>query len=133
MFKKIAKISLYSFLWLAGLSTALAQGRPPIVPVDPEGKIDELVIPHAPAGASNEQYFGGIFIPAFTKVVIGAAGATAVLFIIIGGVEFLTAYGNEEKITKGKKTITYAIIGLLIAILSYAIVTIISSINLGTP
>ncbi len=122
-------------MWLASLSAALAQGRPPIVP---EGS-GELVIPHAPPALPGappgetmepETYFGGVFIPAFTKVVIGAAGATAILFIIIGAVELLTAYGSDEKITKGKKTITYAIVGLLIAMLAYAIVTIISSIKL---
>lgn len=55
----------------------------------------------------------------------------AVLFIIIGGIQILTAYGSDEKISSAKKTITYAIVGLLIAILSYAIVTIISSIQIG--
>ena len=69
-------------------------------------------------------------MPNITKTIIAAAGACAVLFIIIGGIQMLTAYGSDEKIGKAKKTITWAIIGLLIAILSYAIVSIISAIKL---
>ena len=54
--------------------------------------------------------------------------------MIVGGIQILTAYGNEEKVSAGKKTMTYAIVGLLIAILSYAIVSIISGVRLaGTP
>jgi len=55
----------------------------------------------------------------------------AFLFIIIGGIQILTAYGNDEKITNAKKTIQYAIVGLLIALLSYAIVSIIGGLNIG--
>lgn len=91
------------------------------------------MIPTIPEGDKNipqEQYLGGIFLPTITRIVIASAGAMAVIMIIIGGIEMLTAYGNEEKIGNAKKTITYAIVGLVVAILSYAIVTIISSIKL---
>ncbi|MFC1750864.1 hypothetical protein ACFL2V_18890, partial [Pseudomonadota bacterium] len=71
-------------------------------------------------------------LPTITQTVIAAAGGLAILFIIIGGVQLLTAYGSDEKVTNAKKTITFAIVGLLIAILSYAIVSIISAVNL-TP
>jgi hypothetical protein len=127
--KNLNIISAMTIVWLANACTAMAQGRPPIVPPGTEG----LFIPNS--GSSNvapEEYFGGSFLPAITRNVIAGSGAVAILFLIIGGVEILTAYGNEEKITKGKKTITFAIVGLLIALLSYAIVTIISSINLNS-
>ena len=51
------------------------------------------------------------------------AGFTAVAFIIYGGLNYLTAYGNEEKATKGKTTITWAIVGLIVIILSKVIVS----------
>jgi len=61
------------------------------------------------------------------------AGALAVLFLIISGIQLLTAYGNEEKIASAKKSIMMAIAGLLIALLAYSIVTIISNIQIGEP
>jgi len=121
----ISAISAFS-AWTVALA---ADGRPPIIPTGANAT-EPLLLPQSPAGVAEEQYFGGYYLPAITKVVIAAAGISAVLFIIIGGIQILTAYGNDEKIGKAKKTVTYAIIGLLIAILSYAIVSTISVINL---
>lgn len=51
--------------------------------------------------------------------------STAVLFIIIGGFQLIFSFGNKEQIQRGKRTILYAIIGLLIALLSQSIVVFI--------
>ncbi len=105
--------------------------RPPIIPDFVQSENDKkLLIPTAGDKNPNELITGS-FIPTLTKTVISFAGALAVLFIIIGGVQILTAYGDDGKVETAKKTITYAIIGLLIAMLSYAIVSIISGIQLG--
>jgi len=57
-------------------------------------------------------------------------GTLALLFIIIGGYMILSAAGNSERFDKGKKTITYAIIGLLVTISSYQILA--NTINILT-
>ncbi|KKT27839.1 MAG: hypothetical protein UW12_C0015G0001, partial [Parcubacteria group bacterium GW2011_GWF1_43_9] len=49
---------------------------------------------------------------------------------IIGGYMILSAAGNSERFDKGKKTITYAIIGLLVTISSYQILA--NTINILT-
>jgi hypothetical protein len=112
--------------------------RAPIIPLDADNKTtlsDQLILPHSDSSTtgSAEGDVGGRLLPTITTIVISASGGAAVLFTIIGAIQMLTAYGNDEKITQGKKTITFAIVGLIIAILSYAIVTIVSSINLSTP
>lgn len=55
------------------------------------------------------------------------AGAIAVLFVIIGGYFYITAQGNEEQSEKGKKTLINAIIGVIVVIMSYAIINVISN------
>jgi hypothetical protein len=55
------------------------------------------------------------------------AGGLAVLFVIIGGFRYLTSGGNEEAAKKGKKTLIYALAGIAIVVLSYAIVNVIVS------
>lgn len=50
------------------------------------------------------------------------AGYTAVGFLIYGGYLYILARGAPEGLVKAKKTITNAIIGLIIAILATAIV-----------
>lgn len=52
-------------------------------------------------------------------------GLVAIAFIIYGGFQFITSRGDEEQATAGKRTLTNAIIGLVIVILSYIIVAVI--------
>lgn len=121
------------FLLLIPVCFAQRTTPAPIIPVDSGDQGVELYIPHTPQRAESEgQFIGEEFLPSLTQTIIALAGGFAFLFIIIGGIQILTAYGNDEKIGNAKKTITYAIVGLLISILSYAIVSIISGIRL-TP
>ena len=45
-----------------------------------------------------------------------------VVFVLIGGINYMTSQGDAAKVEKAKKTILYAVIGLVIAALSFAIV-----------
>lgn len=58
------------------------------------------------------------------------AGTLALLFVVLGGYMILTAHGNEEQYRKGKNSLVYAIIGLMIIVGSYQILT--TTINLLT-
>ncbi|MBR3323440.1 hypothetical protein IKG16_00955 [Candidatus Saccharibacteria bacterium] len=63
--------------------------------------------------------------PAIVKILDGiilASGTVAVVFVIVGGVNYMTSAGDAAKIEKAKKTILYAVIGLVICALSYVIV-----------
>jgi hypothetical protein len=55
------------------------------------------------------------------------SGAIAVVFVIIGGYRYLTAGGNEESATKGRKSVVNALIGLVIIVLAYVIVNAVAS------
>lgn len=55
------------------------------------------------------------------------SGAVAVVFVIIGGYRYLTAGGNEETATKGRKAVVNAIIGLVIIILAYVIINVVTN------
>lgn len=58
------------------------------------------------------------------RYLFAVSGTAAALFIILGGFWYMTSAGNEEQAEKGQKTITYAIIGLVVVIMSYTIVRI---------
>ena len=49
-------------------------------------------------------------------------GIVAVIFIIIGGVNYITSSGDSNKVKKAKDTILYSVIGLIICALAFAIV-----------
>ncbi len=57
------------------------------------------------------------------NVVLFVLGLIAVAFIIYGGVKYATSAGDAAKVTSAKNTIMYAVIGLIVAILAYAIVS----------
>lgn len=54
--------------------------------------------------------------------VLGIVSLVAVVMIIIGGLQWMTSGGNEEKVEKAKKTISSAVVGIVIVILAWAIV-----------
>ena len=57
------------------------------------------------------------------QFVFGLVAIIAVIFVVIGGIQFMTSNGNNESINKAKNTILYAAIGLAISLSAEAIVT----------
>jgi hypothetical protein len=56
------------------------------------------------------------------QIVSFVIGVTAVLVIMYGGFKYITANGDANSISSAKNTIMYAVIGLLLSLLSQAIV-----------
>ena len=54
--------------------------------------------------------------------VLGILALVAIVLIILGGVTWMTAAGNDEKVDKAKKIISAAVIGLIVVLLAWAIV-----------
>ena len=79
-------------------------------------------IPTIPGTADSAQ---GVR-PAIVNIinfVLGFLALVAVIFVIVGGIRIMTAGGNEENVTKGRKTIVYAIIGLIVVFFARVIVS----------
>ncbi|MDA1061235.1 MAG: hypothetical protein O3B47_05610, partial [bacterium] len=49
-------------------------------------------------------------LPKYAVSLIGFVGAASLLFLIIAGVRFGMAYGNEEAIEKAKKQVIFALV-----------------------
>jgi uncharacterized membrane protein len=64
----------------------------------------------------------GNIIKTVTNVLLFIIGAIAVIMIIIGGIKYVISNGDSSQITSAKNTILYAVIGLVVALLAYAIV-----------
>lgn len=52
----------------------------------------------------------------------GVMGLLAILFLVINGVRYITARGNEEQAESAKSAITYAALGIVICLLAYVLV-----------
>ncbi len=75
--------------------------------------------------------------PLFTtiaNILIFLTGAIAVIMLIFGGLRYVTSGGNPSSTKAAKDTIMYGIIGLVVAILAYAIVNfVVGALKPATP
>ena len=65
---------------------------------------------------------GATMIDNVVRLLLWAIGVVAVIVIIISGIKYATSDGDASKIKSAKDTILYAVVGLVVAILAYAIV-----------
>lgn len=64
---------------------------------------------------------GGIFT-IITNTLLFIIGAISVIMIIYGGIRYTISGGNATSVTAAKNTILYAVVGLVVAIMAYAVV-----------
>lgn len=58
-----------------------------------------------------------------TNILLFLMGAISVIMIIVGGIRYATSQGDQTQMQSAKNTILYAVIGLIVAIAAYAIVS----------
>jgi hypothetical protein len=63
----------------------------------------------------------GIF-RTITNVLLFLIGAVSVIMLIIGGIRYTISGGDSTAVTSAKNTILYAVIGIIVALLAFAIV-----------
>ena len=64
---------------------------------------------------------------------IGLAGLIAVVFIIWSGIMLVYSGGNQEQATKAKNSLTWAVIGFVVALTAYIIVNTFLKQIVGLP
>ena len=115
-------------------STALAEAPAALVPVDTSPKAQlcggsggvwdsaTKICTNADSGGSLESYFKII-----TNILLFVIGAISVVMIIVGGIKYVVSGGDQKAVTDAKSTIMYAVVGLVISIMAYAIVNFVLS------
>src|SRR5262245_10326130 len=64
------------------------------------------------------------FVGNIIKLMLQIGFAIAVVFVIIGGYFYMTASGNEEQASRGRRTILYALIGIVVMVMAYVLVNV---------
>jgi len=73
---------------------------------------------------------GGVF-SIIVNTLLFIIGAVAVVMLIYGGFRYVTSGGDSSAVTSAKNTILYAVIGIIVAILAYAVVNFVIT-SIGT-
>ena len=62
-----------------------------------------------------------------TNVLMFLVGAVSVIMLIIGGFRYVVSQGDQSQVTSAKNTILYAVIGLVVAIMGYTVISFVIS------
>lgn len=112
------------------LVPVLACGMMALVAVS--GSVSALTLQEGAAAAQCDgcpsNLFGdtGVFRQV-TNVILYIVGIIAVVMLIIGGIRYVVSGGDSKKVTDAKNTVLYAIIGLVVCFLAFAIVNFVIS------
>jgi len=126
MTKKLLCLLLAGFvcLALAGPTMVMAEDVP-----DPDTQITEDEI--LPTAFGDETGLGTqeltTTIASIIRVALGFLGVVAVLIVLYGGFMWMTAGGNEDRVTKARQIMTAGLIGLIIILAAYAIASFVIS------
>jgi len=75
------------------------------------------------SGGMPTELFGSAgVITNVTSFLLYIVGAVSVIMVIVGGLRYAISGGNSSAVTAAKNTILYALVGLVVAVLAYAIV-----------
>lgn len=64
--------------------------------------------------------------PSVINAALTFAGVATVILIIVAGIKYITAGGDNKQVEGAQKTLTYAIIGLAVVLFSFLIINVIS-------
>jgi len=111
--KKLLIITFILTISLTFLPSASAQ----IINTTPLEDTTELV-----TGEANLRMVSiGSLIATMIQAILGLLAAVFLILIIMAGIKWMTAEGNEEQIAQARKNIKSAIIGLIIVLAAYSI------------
>lgn len=120
---RIAFFAAMAVMLIAPVSLFAATGK---------GEVNQTFGIGANQGAGGAKTSVAEIIGIVVKFLLGLVGALSVLVIVIAGIMYIVSGGDEGKVDKAKSWITYALIGLAIAILGYIIVnTVITELGGG--
>jgi len=94
-------------------STNTASGSSTCVEAEQQGSTNPITGP------------GGV-IATVGRVISIIVGVAAIIMLIIGGFSFVTAGGSTDTLAKARKRVIYSIVGLVVAALSWTIISLVT-------
>jgi heme/copper-type cytochrome/quinol oxidase subunit 2 len=93
--------------------------------VDPTDQINKGIT--AAGGDTSKTDELPTLIQNIINVLLFIAGAVAVIMIILGAIRYITSNGDQADVKAAKDTILYSVVGLIVAIMAFAIVNFVVS------
>jgi len=84
--------------------------------------IDSTDNPDAISGATGGEGNLKDLVSTILNFFLGFLGFVATIMVIYGGILYVTSAGNDEAVGKAKKILMYAVVGIVIILLSFALI-----------
>ena len=91
----------------------------PLMALGQIGSQEDSTIPSALNLGTNTDIRTSII--GIVQFILGFLGLLAVIIVLYAGFQWMTAAGNEEKVTSARATLTAGLIGLVIILAAYAL------------
>lgn len=120
---KIAVVGLMMTLGLAGVTSGVAMAYSCPVGTPRAGEnvaaASQCSVPET--NGDSETEFNSL-LGSIINFLIGVAAVISIFVIVIAGIQMATSQGDANRVAKARNMIIYGIVGLVIAILAFAIV-----------
>jgi len=122
MRKKIFFLLLVFLLSLTFINTVFAEDTLPQAPTDPKTPppVSGTVSLPNPLGKDNPT--PQVLLGKIINYSLGLIGSLALVMFIYGGAVWMLSGGNQEQVAKGKNTLIWAAIGIVVIFTAYALV-----------
>ena len=119
--KKIIK-NVSQILTGAGAAICLWTGKAMTVYAEEKSAVEQGAEAARATGMPSDLIGDNGVFGRITNVILLIVGIVSVVMLIYGGLRYILSGGDSKKVTDAKNTIMYALIGLIISILAFAIV-----------
>jgi hypothetical protein len=116
-------------LLILGLVTGLGLA---VMPMNVSAATGSVIKNQCPAGSTdplcahkNDNVMSSVKV--IVNTLLYVLGAVAVIMIILGGIRYTISMGDAKNVEAAKNTILYSVVGLVVALLAYAIVNFVLS------
>ena len=112
-------IAAFAVVVFGGL--ALVPAGSAAAALDPLGEVCTST-PDSAICKDHQNASGDDLIADIVNTLLFIVGALSVVMVIVGGIFYAISTGDAGKVARAKNTITYAIVGLVVSFLAYAII-----------
>ncbi len=125
MKRTLRKLTLLTIPALMVFGIGFATLTPALVQAATKDEVQSGLTAAGGSAADSSTGSDGTFrktIQNIINILLFIIGIIAVIVIVIAGIQYVTSGGNADQASKAKNAIIYAVVGIIVAVMAYAIV-----------
>ena len=117
------KYALMAFLPVLAIGTVALSPVAPSVSADAAEQAKTGLTENASSAQSKSLFGSDSIASTIINTMLFLVSLLAVVMIIYSGIRYVTAHGDKSQVESAKNTLIYSVVGLIVAIVAYALVS----------